>query len=590
MSLLQIQEPITEQSNENPEIVVGIDLGTTNSLIGVLENDKIKFFSDENHNNIIKSRVAFDNAGNVVGVGNNAHGQYLISSIKRLMGKNYADLKNTNLSDLPYLNLINDNSSNNEAISLRIANKNISAIEISAEILKYLKQIAEKNLQQTINKAVITVPAYFDDNAKNATKQSAELAGFEVLRLLNEPTAGALAFGLDNQSAGTYAVYDLGGGTFDVSILKMQKGVFKVLGVAGDNHLGGDDFDEILRQKKFNNPQEVKEHLSFHEKYGDFSRNDFETLINDKVSRTIQITLDLIADLEIDEEQIDGVILIGGSTRIPLIQNKLKEIFGSNKIITNLDPDRIVAMGACYQAYNLSHKKNNLLLDVNPLSLGIEMMGGIVDKIIHRNSTIPIAKAKEFTTYTDNQTAMKFHIVQGEREFAKDCRSLAEFEVKNIPPMKAGIARIRITFKLDADGLLTINSEEKFTGEKQEIIVRPSFGLNEIQVKNILLESLKNSKDDMENRLLTETIVIVNHDIEIIEKDLKNSQIILDILEREKIIETIKNLKNLISSKSDRKAIIEGQKHLIKVAENLILQKVNKILNQKITGKNIDEI
>ncbi len=460
-----------------------------------------------------------------------------------------------------------------------------------------MKKIAENNLQKTVTKAVITVPAYFDENAKNATKQSAELAGLEVLRLVNEPTAGAFAYGLENQSRGTYLVYDLGGGTFDVSILKIDRGVFKVLGVAGDNNLGGDDFDEILQEKGVKNPREVKEKLSSQNFFENISRQEFENLISEKINKTLTLATDLIDDLEIEIAQIDGVILIGGSTRIPLIQKKLAEIFGAKKILTNLDPDRVVAIGATHQAYNLSHSKNNLLLDVNPLSLGIEMMGGIVDKIIYRNSTIPIAKAKEFTTYADNQSAMKFHIVQGEREFAKDCRSLAEFEVKNIPPLKAGIARVRVVFTLDADGLLTITSEEKFTGEKQEIIVRPSYGLNENDVKNILLESLKNSKADIENRLLTEVIVEANHDIEIIKKDLKNPQFILSENERKNIEQAIFDLENLTLPQNfsknlneQRELIDHGQKQLSKNAENLILQKVNVVLKQKISGKNVDEL
>ena len=588
MALLQIQEPVPTLENRDSEaIVVGIDLGTTNSLIGIFENEKLTIFRDENGDDMIASKVSYNEVGEVVGVGKNAVGKYQISSIKRLMGKNYSELKKLSLSKNFYDDLIIDNTENKDAIALKIGNKKISAIEISAEILKYLKKIAEKNLKKTVSKAVITVPAYFDENAKNATKQAAELAGFEVLRLVNEPTAGAFAYGLENQSRGIYLVYDLGGGTFDVSILKIDRGVFKVLGVAGDNNLGGDDFDEILREKGVKNPKVVKEKLSSQDFFENISRQEFENLISEKINKTLTITTDLIDDLEIEISQIDGVILIGGSTRIPLIQKKLAEIFGSEKILTNLDPDRVVAIGATHQAYNLSHSKNNLLLDVNPLSLGIEMMGGIVDKIIYRNSTIPISKSKEFTTYADNQTAMKFHIVQGERELAKDCRSLANFEVKNIPAFKAGIARVKITFTLDADGLLTIVSEEKFTSQKQEILIKPSFGLSENEVKNILLNSLENSKKDMEERLLIEDKVKINKDLELLKQDLVSPQLMILEKQKTELIELIDKIERGILENLSRQQLKLLHEDLIKKSENIILQKVNQALNQNIRGKNI---
>ncbi len=617
MALLQIQEPISSPSKQDEsEIVIGIDLGTTNSLVGYFENNQLKLFTDENGKDLISSKVAFDKDGNFLQAGNLAVGDIEITSIKRLMGKNFSDINKINFKNNFIKNLIIDNSQNNQAIALKIGKKTITAIEISAEILKYLKFLAEKNLQQKITKAVITVPAYFDETAKVATKLSAQIAGLEVLRLVNEPTAGALAYGLDNLSKGTFLVYDFGGGTFDCSILKMQNGVFKVLGVAGDNELGGDDIDKILQDNGFKTAKEIKEELSFRSQSHGLSLSKFNYLINELIEKTIKISVNLLDDLELEPSHIDGVILVGGSTRIPLIKEKLSAIFGENKILTNLDPDRVVAIGACYQAHNLSKTNNNLLLDVNPLSLGIEMMGGIVDKIIYRNSTIPIAKTKEFTTYTDNQTAIKFHVVQGEREFAKDCRSLAEFEVCNIPPLPAGFARVKITFALDADGLLTISSEEKYTEQKQEIIVKPSFGLAENEIKDLLLESLKNSKFDMANRLLAQAIVDAKHDIEIIENDLKNPDIILNEDEKNKIINDLKNLKNLcpnnlqenllsfknleqnniennnleneISAK--RQEILAIHQQLTKTCEPLILQKVNKVLKNNIAGKKIDEV
>ncbi|MFZ9470375.1 MAG: Hsp70 family protein [Rickettsiales bacterium] len=587
MSLLQISEPIINNQDEVDEIVIGIDLGTTNSLVGAVINDQLIFCDDKNGKNLINSKVVFDHNGDFVGVGNDFTGKYEIFSIKRIMGKNFAELKNLKNLHPSYRDLILDNTENNQAIALQIGNKKITAIEISALILKYLKEIAEKKFEKKISKAVITVPAYFDENAKNATKQSAKIAGLEVLRLLNEPTAGALAFGLDNKAIGTYLVYDLGGGTFDVSVLKITNGVLRVIGVAGDNNFGGDDIDDLLIKAGLENAKEIKENLSFQDSYNSLTRDKFDEIIFSKIQNTIEIAKDLIMDLELDKSKLDGIILVGGSSRIPLISSELKKFFG-DKILTNLDPDRIVAIGACYQAHNLSGQKNNLLLDVNPLSLGIEMMGGIVDKIIYRNSTIPISKSKEFTTYADYQTAMKFHIVQGERELAKDCRSLANFEIKNIPAFKAGIARVKITFTLDADGLLTITSEEKFTSQKQEIVVKPSFGLQENEVKNILLNSLEYSKQDMQERLLIETKVKINKDLELLKQDLQNSELNIPSIQRVELNKLIQQIEDGITQNLSRDELNLLHDNLLKNCENIILQKVNQALSDNVRGKNID--
>ena len=595
MALIQIAEPIDNSQKNSNNIIIGIDLGTTNSLVGAVIDDQVKLFSDSQNNNIHPSIVEYDDLGNVLGIANQInfqnHNSHLINSIKRLMGKSFSDIKDRHFIEKKYLPSQAQNCDNQESISLKIGEKNISIVEISAEILKYLKKIAEENLQQKIDKAVITVPAYFDEGAKNATKQSALLAGLEVVRLISEPTASALSYGLDNNSQGLYLVYDLGGGTFDVSILKITNGVFKVLGVAGDNELGGDDFDLILKNYGFKNPRQAKESLSFNQYYQEhdlkISQIEFFNLINEEITKTVNICLNLLEDLDLEINQLNGIILVGGSTRIPLIKEMLVNKFG-DKILTNIDPDRVVAIGACWQAYNLSGARKNLLLDVNPLSLGIEMMGGIVDKIIYRNSTIPIIKTKEFTTYADNQTAMKLHIVQGEGEFAKDCRSLGEFEIKNIPPMIAGIARVIITFELDADGLLKVSAEEKFTKSKVKITVKPSFSLSDEQIKKMLINSLENSQTDINNRLLAQLIVDANHDLNIIKKDLKNNNLEISKILRNQINEKISILEDLIANSKDRNLIETTKEELISLVEPMILQKVNQSLGKQVIGKKIE--
>ncbi|MAZ80280.1 MAG: Fe-S protein assembly chaperone HscA [Rickettsiales bacterium] len=585
---LKIEEPDSNiAKNHESDTIIGIDLGTTNSLIGIVKNNKIKLFCDDLNNDIIPSIVNFDENGNFIDVGIKKS-QNSISSIKRLIGKSYNDLKN---SDLEF------EISKKNNLTIKIADKFYRPEEISAFILCHLKDIAQKHLKKEVTKCVITVPAYFDEAAKYATKHSAEIAGLEVVRLVNEPSAAAIAFGLDQKANGKYIVYDLGGGTFDISLLKMQEGVFHILGVRGDNEFGGDDIDRLIIEK-FNKidksfAKQIKEAFLKQDNITinnqKFTKEEFHDLIDDKIKKTISLTIDLLDDLDINKNDIDGVILVGGSTRISLIKDKLSKIFSKNKIYDNIDPDRVVARGACWQAHNLSGLNDNLLLDVVPLSIGIEMMGGIVDKIIHRNTTTPCAYAKEFTTYADNQTGMKFHIVQGEREMAKDCRSIAHFEIKNILPMAAGLAKILVTFQVDADGLLTVSALDQITKQKKEIIAKPTYNLDDNKVKNMLIDSLKNSKEDINKRIISQLITDSKKDISIIKKDLKNYPTILSEKQKQELVEIMDKLESLFKNNPTKLEIENLVKIFHKKSHKIVLSKVNKTVKMNFAGKNIED-
>ncbi len=616
MSLLSIQEPgqTPLPHEEKDETAIGIDLGTTNSLIAIKEDGKITIIPDENGNLIQPSIVAFDQNNNIRCAHNalNDKNSTKIFSIKRLMDEN--SLKNNEIEkNFPHKLVKN----NNETLKIAINNQELTPTQISSYLLKYLKEIAQNYLKKEVKKAVITVPAYFDEAARSATKNAAILADLEVLRLINEPTSAAISYGLDNDSKGTFAVFDLGGGTFDISILKLHQGVFKVIGVSGDSALGGDDIDHILtneiskrcnianlndqnKQKlrliakkikeKLTKLDKIEEKFTISKKNYQFSlkKDDFNQLINDFVLKTTKITTNLINDLELGIDDIKGVILVGGSTRIPLITQKLAKIFDKNKILTNLNPDNIVAIGAAIQAHGLTHGSSNLLLDVVPLSLGIETMGGIVEKIIDRNSTIPTSYSKEFTTYADNQTGIKLHILQGERELVEDCRSLAKFEIKDIPPLKAGVARIKITFTIDADGLLTVLAHEESTNQTQLIEVKPTFGLSELEIKEILITSAKNAKNDIKKRLLLESISKAKRNILAINSALKEDGNLLNKEEKANIQNQIKKLEETIKTNDKEKITVQASK-LEDKAKKFAEIKMNKYVKEGLLNKKIDD-
>ncbi|MDA7705458.1 Hsp70 family protein [Rickettsiales bacterium] len=529
MPLLQITDPTEEIEDKTSAKVIGIDFGTSNSLIAYCDkNEKTNIIPDQNGKNIIPSIISCDKNGQIL-IGNEAKkGDNIISSIKRIIGKKFNEINN--IKQLPFEIFEEDSQT-----KVKFGAKNLTATEISTIIISRLKEIAEDHFKEKIENAVITVPAYFNEKSKSEVKKAAKIAGLNVLRLLNEPTAAALAYGLDNNSKGTYLIYDLGGGTFDISILKLTNGIFRVLGVSGDSDLGGDDFDKLIYDKiifdlKLNNlnqtqkitlktiSKEIKEkfltsnqihqNININNKNHEFSLNieEFKKLSEDLINRTSNLTQNLIEELKLQKEDIDGVILVGGSTKLPLISQKLSDIYGSDKIFTNLNPDEIVAIGAAIQAHSLTFGSKNLLLDVVPLSIGLETMGGIIEKIIHRNSPIPIGKSKEFTTYADGQTGMKFHIVQGEREFAKDAISLTKFEIKNLPNKDSGQIKVRVEFNIDADGLLTISAFEQESGQEKTVEINWGNKLDEKEIKKALLEANKNAKSDIKARLEAESI------------------------------------------------------------------------------------
>ena len=616
MALLQISEPGKGTLPHEHRNAIGIDLGTTNSLVATVQSGVAKILSHENKNNLIPSVVQYQTNTILVGeaakLNQDDDPVNTIASVKRLMGKRFSDIathtSSNNLSD--------------EKIYVGIATKQgtKSAVEVSAEILKKLKTIAEQHIKDDILGAVITVPAYFDDAQRQATKDAAKLAGINVLRLINEPTAAAIAYGLDKKVEGNYVVFDLGGGTFDISILRLSKGLFEVIATHGDTQLGGDDFDEVIFQwlmkqstHDFQDPQlkqklktlskNIKEKLTDNEivsvEHSFNSSVNIKTKIDQKlfadlsqhlIKKTIDATKRALKDANLTIQDIDGIVMVGGSTRMPVIQKIMRDFFKQD-LLNDINPDEVVALGAAQQANMLVGNSNDehLLLDVIPLSLGIETMGEIVERIIPRNSTLPIAMAQEFTTYKDGQNAMMIHVVQGERDLVSDCRSLAKFSLKGIPPMVAGAAKIRVTFQVDTDGLLSVSAQELSTGVQASIEVKPSYGLDSNQIKTMLESSFQLADEDKENRALAEVKVEAMQMQEMVERALQQDQNILDEPEIKKINKALDQLRESLKN-NDRNLIHEQIDQLNNATQYFAQLRMDQSIKNALTGRDIKDM
>ncbi|ELA8122657.1 Fe-S protein assembly chaperone HscA [Vibrio parahaemolyticus] len=617
MALLQIAEPGQSSAPHEHKLAAGIDLGTTNSLVASVRSGDATTLNDEQGRSILPSVVNYSAESTVVGYDAKAKAEFepenTIISVKRLIGRSLKDIQ-SRYPSLPY----RFKESDNGLPVLQTAQGDKNPIEVSADILKALGKRAEETLGGELAGVVITVPAYFDDAQRAGTKDAAKLAGLHVLRLLNEPTAAAIAYGLDSGQEGVIAVYDLGGGTFDISILRLSKGVFEVLATGGDSALGGDDFDHLLadylmEQAGLEAPLSAEKNrallniatatkIAFSEQdsvevdvfgwKGTVTREQFEDLIRPLVKKTLMSCRRALKDADVEAEEVLEVVMVGGSTRTLLVREMVGEFFGRTPL-TSINPDEVVAIGAGIQADILAGNKPDsemLLLDVIPLSLGIETMGGLVEKIIPRNTTIPVARAQEFTTFKDGQTAMSVHVVQGEREMVDDCRSLARFSLKGIPPMAAGAAHIRVTYQVDADGLLSVTAMEKSTGVQSEIQVKPSYGLSDNEVANMLRDSMTHAKEDMQARALAEQRVEADRVIEgLIAAMQADGDELLSEQEKQDLLKAIEALIELRNG-DDTNAIEQGIKDTDKASQDFASRRMDKSIRAALSGQSVDDI